>query len=69
MIYLASKSPRSAELLKKINVEFLLLEAEIEENPDFMNEDLQKKKEAIEKRAQMILSQIDSARIQMGESE
>ena len=46
-----------------------LIKAEIEGNPDFMNEDLQKKKQAIEKRAQMILSQIDSARIQIGESE
>ena len=48
MIYLASKSPRRAELLK-INVEFLLLEAEIEENlvlegsPAFNAEKLAKK--------------------------
>ena len=50
MIYLASKSPRRAELLEKINVEFLLLEAEIEENlvlegsPAFNAEKLAKKK-------------------------
>ena len=50
MIYLASKSPRRAELLKKINVEFLLLEAEIEENlvlegsPAFNAEKLAKEK-------------------------
>jgi septum formation protein len=50
MIYLASKSPRRAELLKKIDVEFLLLEAEIEENlvlegsPAFNAEKLAKEK-------------------------